>query len=224
MNFASVLRYVNMGRGDGWDDRFSIPYFWKHMADKYKVGINYILTEYDFPEICEKCDGLIVPGSSNNINPSYWGGEPFSENVPYDEFTFDSIVIDWFVKHNKPVFGVCGGLQSINVYLGGSLKTVDEKMHSGAENKSHMINIKENSFVYDVFKAPRANVNTYHCWAIDRLAPELEIAAISEDGVIEAVECKEKRIFATQWHPERNFCEGDPIENKFFENFINLCE
>lgn len=224
MVFASLLRYVNMGRKDGWDDRFSIPYFWKLMADKYSVGINYIISEHGLDDICEKCDGLIVPGSSNDINPSYWGGEPFSGNVAYDEFAFDAKVIDWFVKHNKPIFGVCGGLQSINVHLGGSLKKVDPKMHSGAENKNHIINVKENSFVYDVFKSTKADVNTYHNWAIDRLAPGFEVVAKSEDDVIEAIECKEKRIFATQWHPERNFAEGDPIENKFFENFINLCK
>ncbi len=55
MNFATVLRFVNMGRGDGWDERFAIPYFWKLMAEKYKVGMNYILTEYGFEEISEKC-------------------------------------------------------------------------------------------------------------------------------------------------------------------------
>ncbi len=223
MNFATVLRFVDMGRKDGWDERFAIPYFWKLMAEKYKVGMNYILTEYGFPEICEKCDGLIVPGSSNDINPSYWGGEPFTENQPYDEFTLDAKLIEWFVKQNKPVFGVCGGLQSINVCFGGSLKRIDANIHSGAENKNHTISIKENSFVYDIFKSTKAEVNTYHSWAIDRLAPGFEVVAETDDGVIEAIECKEKRIFATQWHPERNFAEGDPIENKFFENFINLC-
>ena len=224
MNFASVLRYVDMKRGDGWDKRFSIPYFWKLMADKYRVGINYIMSEYGFEEICEKCDGLIVPGSSNDINPSYWGGEPFTGKLPYDEFCFDAKLIDWFIKHNKPIFGVCGGLQEINVALGGSLKMVDGELHDSATQTNHKINIEKGSFVYDVFNSESAVVNTYHHWAIDRLGEGLQVVATTDDGVIEAVECNEKRIFATQWHPERNFSEGDPIENKFFENFINLCK
>ena len=224
MNFATVLRYVNMNRGDGWDERFSIPYFWKLMAEKYKVGMSYVLTEYGFPEICEKCDGLIVPGSSTNINPSYWGGEPFPEKQVHDEYPLDAKLIDWFVKNNKPILGICGGLQAINVYLGGSLKRVDESIHSNPKSRNHKIKIEKNSFVYDVFNSDCAEVNSYHYWAIDRLAPGLEIVATSEDGVIEAVEWKEKRIFATQWHPERSFAEGDPIENNIFENFINLCK
>lgn len=224
MNFASVLRYVDMKRGDGWDERFSIPYFWKLMTDKYCVGINYIMSEHGFEEICEKCDGLIVPGSSNDINPSYWGGKPFPENAPYDEFRLDSKLIDWFIKHNKPIFGVCGGLQAINVALGGSLKEIDDNIHGNPNSVNHKINIEKDSFVYNVFNSRTAEVNSYHHWAIDRLGEGLRVVATTEDGVIEAIECKEKRIFATQWHPERNFSEGDPIENKFFENFINLCK
>ncbi len=224
MNFATVLRYVNMGHNDGWDERFSIPYFWKLMADKYQIGMNYIFTDYGFEEICEKCSGLIIPGSSTNINPLYWGGEGFTEKQAHDEYPLDAKLIEHFIKNDKPVLGICGGLQAINVYLGGTLKTVDAKIHGSSESKSHMININENSFVFDVFKSSRASVNTYHYWAIDRLAPGLKIVAESDDGVIEAVEWKEKRIFATQWHPERSFAEGDPNENKFFENFINLCK
>ena len=224
MNIASVLRYVDMKRGDGWDKRFSIPYFWKQMADKYRVGMNYILSEYGFEEICERCDGLIVPGSSTDINPSYWGGEPFGEKQLYDEFPFDAKLIDWFLKNNKPVFGVCGGLQAINVYMGGSLKKADKNIHSNHQMRNHKINILKDSFVYDVFNTDSAEVNSYHYWAIDRLGDSLECIATSDDGVIEAIECREKRIFATQWHPERSFSEGNPIENKFFENFINLCK
>lgn len=224
MNFASVLRYVDMKNGNGWDERFSIPYFWKLMAEKYKVGLNYILTEYGLPEICEKCDGLIVPGSSTNINPFYWGDEPFTEKQVYDEFPFDAKIIEYFIKNNKPVLGICGGLQAINVCLGGSLKKVEESIHSNPLSRNHKINIEKNSFVYDVFESTGAEVNSYHYWAIDKLAPGLRTVAVSEDGVIEAVEWKEKKIFATQWHPERSFAEGDSIENKFFENFIELCK
>ncbi len=224
MNFASVLRYVDVGRGDGWDERFSIPYFWKVMAEQYKVGMNYILADYGFEEICEKCDGLILPGSSTNINPYYWRGEPFNEKQKYDEYPFDAKLIDWFVKNNKPILGICGGLQAINVYSGGSLKEVDKSIHSNPLSRNHKINIEKNSFVYDVFNEESAVVNSYHYWAIDRLGDSLECVATSEDGIVEAVECKEKRIFATQWHPERSFGEGKPIENKFFEYFIEICK
>ena len=109
--------------------------------------------------------------------------------------------------------------------MGGSLKLVEDvDAHQNYEKSNHVIEIKEGSFVYDVFKTRETLINSYHSWAIDKLAPGLEAVAWTKDGIIEAVESKDKRIFATQWHPELSF-EAFPneTENKFIENFINLC-
>ena len=104
----------------------------------------------------------------------------------------------------------------------GTIKLVDDLPHHyDVGEKDHWIDITEGSFVQDVFGAPAAVVNSYHSWEIGRLAPELEVAARSRDGVIEAVECRERNVFATQWHPEQSFHTGDPLEHKFIENFLN---
>ena len=63
----------------------------------------------------------------------------------------------------------------------------------------------------------------HYSWLDRPLSIAGRIVAETDDGVIEAIECKEKHVFATQWHPEQSFHTGDPIENKFFENFIELC-
>lgn len=220
MNFATVLRFVDMKRGDGWDFRYTIPYFWKLMADKLGIGLFAVMSDSNFEKICDQCDGLIVPGSSNNINPSYWGGEPFKEPC-IDEYPFDEKLIRYFIEKGKPIIGICGGLQSINVCLGGSLKNVTGH---NEDKKFHNINIEKDSFLYDAFKSETASVNTYHNWAIDKVAPGLRVVATSDEGVIEAVEWKEKNIFAMQWHPERSFEEAESLEHKIFENFINLCK
>ncbi len=224
MYFATLLRYVDMKKDDGWDDRFCIPHFWSLMADKYKIGLNAIISEHCLEEICSKCDGLMIPGSSTNINPKHWGDEPFFEIQKVDEYAFDIKVIKYFLDNNKPILGICGGLQEINVALGGTLKTVDKDTHSNPDSRNHMINITENSFVYDVFKSTRTEVNSYHYWAIDKIAPGLTVVAEADDGIIEAIEWKEKRIFATQWHPERSFDNGAETEHKIFENFITCCQ
>ena len=102
-----------------------------------------------------------------------------------------------------------------------SLKSFFNYMSS----KAHLldINITKDSFVYDVFKSEEATINSYHCYEIDRLAPALSVVATSPDGVIEAAENKERRIFATQWHPELTLAQENSVEHKFFENFFKCC-
>lgn len=224
MNLATVLRYCDLEDGSIWSQRYYIMHDYKLMADMYKIGLNAIMTEFDFEAICEKCDGLIITGSASNIDPSYYGRPPFETPQPVDEYAFDRKLMDYFIENKKPIFGVCGGLQDLNVYFGGTLKKIeDTDKHHNAEKRNHVISIKENSFVYNVFKSTSATVNSHHAWAIDNLAPGLDAVATAEDGIIEAVECKEKNLFAAQWHPEQSFQREDIIENKFFENFISCC-
>ena len=225
MNFATLLRYVKLENNDVWDHRYYALNTYYIFAQKYKIGMNAIYNEYGFEDICEKCDGFFLPGSGTNINPEYYGKPPFETPDPVDEYALDSKLIEYFINHNKPIFGICGGLQAINVFMGGSLKKVaDVDAHQNYEKSNHLIDIKEGSFVHDVFGAKEALINSYHSWCIDKLAPGLEAVAWTKDGVIEAVESKEKRIYATQWHPELSF-EAFPndTEQKFIENFINLC-
>lgn len=225
MNFATLLRYVDMENKDIWDKRYYALNTYYIFAKKYKIGLNAIMSEYGFEDICERCAGLFLPGSGTNINPEYYGKSPFEDPDPVDEYALDAKIIDYFIKYNKPIFGICGGLQAINVFMGGSLKHVDNvDAHQNYEKSNHIIEIKEGSFVYDVFSAKEALVNSYHSWEIDRLAPELEAVAWTKDGVIEAIESKDSRIYATQWHPELSFeAFPNPTENKFIDNFIGVC-
>ena len=225
MNIATLLRYVDMKREAVWDDRYYIMQDYLLLAEKFRVGMVAVMSEFDLERICRECDGLIVPGSASNIDPSYYGMQPFDPPEKVDEYALDSKVIRYFLDHRKPVFGVCGGHQALNVYFGGTLKLLDDKSrHHDAGEDAHVIDIAEGSFVYEVFQASSAVVNSYHNWEIGKLAPELSVAAVSRDGVIEAVECRDRNVFATQWHPEQSFHRGDPVENQFFENFLKRCE
>ena len=226
MNIATVLRYDDLKvENSPWNKRYYILEDFLLLANKYNVGLTAITTEHSFEKIAECCDGLIITGSSTNIDPTYYGKPAFETPEPVDEYALDAKLIKYFIDHGKPIFGVCGGHQALNVFLGGTLKKLDDFIaHREEDAFSHEISIKKDSFVYDVFGSERARVNCYHSWEIDKLAPALEVVARSDDGVIEAVESKELKVFATQWHPEQSFHTGDPIENKFFENFLKCCE
>ena len=207
------------------------------MAQELGVGLNALLNDCDPEPICNQCAGLLIPGSATDIDPSYYGGEPFDPPEPVDEYALDAKMLAYFLAQNKPILGICGGLQAINVFLGGTLKRVPggDPVHCGKvpmkmlqsdriDYPMHRIVIERDSFVYDVFGAESAMVNSYHNWCIDRLAPGLRVVARSEDGVIEAVEWRERKIFATQWHPELSFLIGDPVEKQLFARFLRFCE
>ena len=224
MTIATTLRYVFMNPG-AWQDRFYIMKDYLDMAREEEIGLIAVLSEHECEKMAEICDGLIVPGSGTNIDPTYYGGTAFDPQSPVDEYRLDSKLIDAFVKAGKPIFGICGGLQAINVYFGGTLKELDDAVaHRRDEIKTHEISIERGSFVHDVFESERALVNCYHNWEINKLGRDLRIVARTDDGVIEAIENKELRVYATQWHPEQSYHTGDPIEHKFFVNFIKACE
>ena len=224
MIIATTLRYTEIMSDPDWKDRYYIVDFFRKMAEKYGVGLISVMNATDIDKVSDMCDGLIIPGSATNIDPSYYGMSPFNPPQPVDEFALDSKLIEAFYKKKKPILGICGGHQAINVFFGGTLKRVDNSDgHYLDGDVTHKINIKQGSFVYDVFQKDEASVNSYHFWEIDRLGYNLKAVAYSSDQVIEAVENKEDKIFATQWHPERSFSVGNPIENKIFENFFELC-
>ena len=226
MVLATTLRYMDMKADNHWRYRMWGADHYYQLAEKYGVGMAAICSPYGFEEICKNCDGLFVPGSPNNIDPKHYGAPPSDDPLqPYDEYALDKLLMKYFIEHGKPVFGICGGHQELNIFLGGTIKKLDDPAnHKHHSTRLHAINITEGSFVHDVFKSSRAVVNSYHNWEIDRLSDELSAVAVTDDGVVEAVEGKKLKVFATQWHPEVYMDLDDHIERKFFTNFLKLCE
>ncbi len=225
MKLATLLRYVELnaeGADAVWNTRFYIGNGYEKMAREHNIGLVAIMTEYDIESVLNECDGLIIPGSATNINPEYYGGKSWEIPEPVDEYGFDRKIIESFVKAGKPIFGVCGGMQELNVYFGGTMKMIDNK--GSHNNTRHLIDISPDSFVYDVYGNTEAEINSYHNWELDKVAPEFEVVARSKEGIIEAIECRDKKIFAVQWHPELSYNTDNHTEDKFFENFIKCCK
>lgn len=226
MTIAILLRYSDMKKGKVWDKHYMIGNAYHTLGEKFGIGVLAVMSEAAIDEAAEICDGFILPGSSINIDPSYWGEAPFDPPEIMDEYAFDKKMIDAFLAAGKPIFGICGGIQGLNVCFGGTLKLVDDvEVHRNGESRRHEINIEPDSFVHDVFGTTRALVNSHHSWALGKVAPNFRVVATTDDGVIEAIECREKNIYATQWHPELSLDGHWPeVEHKFFENFLRRCE
>ncbi len=120
------------------------------------------------------------------------------------------------VELRKPVFGICRGLQVINVFFGGSLHQNLHHDVSGTfghcqpkediEKLLHPIMIESDSFLSRIFpESPEIMVNSFHNQSVNRLGNGLSVSATSSDGIIEAIEHTVYPIYAVQWHPEKSY-------------------
>lgn len=180
----------------------------------------------------ERCNGLCIPGG-DDVDPIRYNEEntfskPNDESI--DQLDLDCIQI--MVKQNKPILGICRGLQILNVAFGGTLyqdinlqvKTSTNHNYSFINQKplnGHIIKVVENTELSKLLQN-NIEVNTYHHQSIKDLAVNFKISAYSEDGIIEAIETD--NILAVQWHPERmtSLNEFQNIFNYFVEKCKNI--
>ncbi len=173
-------------------------------------------------EILSICDGIVLSGGVD-IDPVFFGEELLFDNVDIckirDDFELKLAKIA--IIQNKPIFGICRGIQVLNVALGGTLyqdipsQIPESKVCHQSQDlypkNGHYITVfnDTNNPFYKCFNEPRLYVNSYHHQAIKDIAPALKIGAISEeDNVIEAVyHTENSAILGVQWHPEKLFDE-----------------
>ncbi|WP_158968189.1 gamma-glutamyl-gamma-aminobutyrate hydrolase family protein [Paraglaciecola sp. L3A3] len=124
--------------------------------------------------------GIILTGGNS---PVQCGGNSAARDQ------VDAILIDWAIQYDKPLIGVCRGMQSIQLAYQQSLGPV-----SGHVRKHQVINID----------GQQRSVNSYHNLGAKSCQLPLEPWAMSEDGVIKAVKHIHKNIYGIMWHPERN--------------------
>lgn len=126
--------------------------------------------------------------------------------------TLDFTLIKEFNKLNKPILGICRGIQAINVCFGGSLYQ-DIPNHKLSKEERHNVKFEKESFVYNCYKTEQMQINSLHHQSIKKVAKDFKVVAKSEDGIVESIE--NRNIVAVQWHPEYM------KDIKFFEYFIN---
>lgn len=210
MILAIIERIEDIKERAPFNNRYYLTEYYKKIFDELGILLFPIISTTNLEKVCNICDGLIITGSCIDIPPHYYNENPVpNKNYDIDEFKLDKEAIKLFSNANKPILGICLGLQSINVYFGGSLNQKIE--NHDLKNKLHKIHIKDGSFLNSVYKE-NANVNSYHKQSIKDVANQFIISAKSDDGTIEAIE--KGNIIAVQWHPE----EMNDI--LFFEKFI----
>ncbi len=165
--------------------------------------------------IIQLIDGLIISGGDHDISPKFYNQELRSNKVKLNEerTNFEAALTQAALTQNLPILGICGGMQLINVLLGGNLiqhipdYIVSEIDHlpAGLKNvPAHSINIKSDTILFKLASNQTSvMVNSSHHQAVDRLGTNLIAAAIAPDGIIEALEAvNHEFIVGVEWHPE----------------------
>ena len=177
--------------------------------------------------------GLLLPGGGD-VDPVRYG-EAMSPLCDPPDQALDALqlgVLDAFVKAGKPVLGICRGIQVINVYFGGTLiqHLPESPRHSrmgGDVDKVHRVRAEGDSFLAALYGTDFA-VNSAHHQAVKALGQGLRIAAVSDDGVTEAVCHESLPVWGVQWHPERmgfHHPRTDTVNGEMLvRQFLKLCK
>lgn len=154
-------------------------------------------------------DGLLIPGG-DDVNPERFGQENCgSEGIDDLLDELQLTVLDRFVKAGKPVFGICRGHQLINIYFGGDLiqdlgaKNACHRREKGSKkDRIHSVHARPGTFLEQLYGSEFVT-NSSHHQSVRRLGSGLNTAAVSEDGVNEALFHETLPIWSVQFHPER---------------------
>ncbi|HEX5727562.1 MAG TPA: gamma-glutamyl-gamma-aminobutyrate hydrolase family protein [Longimicrobiaceae bacterium] len=185
-------------------------------------------------EIYDRLDGIFLAGGVD-MDPASYGAERHElcgrTDPPRD--VVELALARWAREDRKPVFGVCRGMQVINVAAGGALLQ-DCSLHPGAvkhdyfpgagwarDHLAHEVRLAASSRLHAAFGTDVAMVNSMHHQGLGRLGEGLAETAWSPDGLVEAVEGTDPEHFlvGVQWHPEM-LMEAHAGTRKLFEDFI----
>lgn len=149
-------------------------------------------------------DKLLLTGGQN-VLPQFYGQKQtiISDDYFKERDEFELNLIREALRQEKPIFGVCRGLQVFNVARGGTLKQEVEGHRSSPLELAHQVSFKRDTPLEKIF-GHTAQVNSVHSQSLDKLGQGLEVIAHSkDDGIIEAVHSTDgTRFLGVQWHPE----------------------
>ena len=152
-------------------------------------------------------DGLIITGGPG-ITRGLIGDLP-EDLPPVDSVRDMSDEVMYYAMSNRPILGICYGMQFVNAMAGGTLygdvqHQLNVNVHSSDRGAGdHSVEISSNTHLYDILKVESLMTNTHHRQAIAEVGDGFHATAHAEDGVIEAIESDDRRIIGVQFHPEQ---------------------
>ena len=185
--------------------------------------------------LLSQVDGLLVTGSGSDLAPELYG-----ERQRYKFRRMSSQRSDLELGMAKlayqvdvPTLGICGGMQSMNVALGGTLiqdipsqldTSIAHQPPGSATKPAHVVTVAPRSLLRRVTRLGTIHVNSSHHQSVNKVARSLVASAVATDGVIEAIETSSRRFYlGVQWHPEFLYTH-DPIQKRLFQALIKAAK
>jgi putative glutamine amidotransferase len=176
-----------------------------------------------------RIDALVVTGGGFDVDPRLFGANTTHATVTLkaERTRFECDVTKAMLAKDKPILGICGGEQLINVVLGGSLIQHIEDEITGhvlheqpnpRDEPGHIVRVTAGTLLHKLTGANELAVNSAHHQAVKDVGADVAINAVAPDGVVEGIESKTHRFcLGVQWHPEFLLHGGD---QKIFAGLI----
>lgn len=185
-------------------------------------------------QLAETVDGVLLTGG-HDVSPALYGQSPISACgaccPARDEM--ERLLLSLLWERDKPILGICRGIQFLNAALGGTLyqdlpsqrpSAVEHHQRPPYDRPVHTVTLAPHSPLRELLGQETIAVNSYHHQAVQKLSPALCPMAWSPDGLIEAVWAPERRwIWAVQWHPEFAF-RTDANSRAIFRRFAEAMQ
>jgi putative glutamine amidotransferase len=198
------------------------------------VPISLGLSAQHLDRIAWTLDAILLPGSPADVEPSLFHAakHPKTAEADANRERTDYALIEHALSEQKPILAICYGIQSLNVFLGGTLvqdipSELSTQIQHDWESETaepepfHRISIEPGSRLASMAGADEALVNSSHHQAVLELGRDLRVVSRAPDGVIEAVEWGNDAnwVMAVQWHPER-MAETDRLAQALFRDLV----
>ncbi len=208
------------GYMEGIKQAGGLPFIFPFSDDEDEISI-----------LMEMCGGILFTGG-HDISPEIYHEKPLEGLVSCCEKRdiMESIILKLALEADKPLLGICRGIQFINASLGGTLyqdlelqhpSRVEHHQQAPYDVPAHEVTLIEDTPLQKWLHRDRLAVNSYHHQAVKELAPGLKPMAVSPDGITEALYMPGRKfLWAVQWHPEFSF-RNDENSRRIFSAFID---
>ncbi len=162
----------------------------------------------------DRVSGLVVTGGAFDVSPELYGesARPGLGALKESRTAFEAALIRGALERSLPLLGVCGGMQLLNVVMGGTLiQDIGREVEHAAEHEQkhdrthpqHPVEIKDGTLLSQMLGKGQVMVNSTHHQAVSKPGKDVVVSAVATDGVVEAIELPNHSFaVGVQWHPE----------------------